>query len=124
MTGTPARLSPPEELADTEQKIFIDLIASKKSTFFEESDLPLLSAYCRVIAKERKTWALLEAEGDIIDGKVNPRLAVWAQTHKSLATLAHKLRLSPQGRSPTNPGKSERPLSYYERQDLEEGKAG
>ena len=52
---------------------------------------------------ERAASAHLEAEGHVIDGKPSPWLAVLAQSLKAMSTLSHRLRLSPQGRTPTNP---------------------
>jgi phage terminase small subunit len=106
-------------LGEVERRLFIDLIGASKPEAFRPSDLPLLCAYCRAIAKERQAWARLEAEGDVVDGKPSPWLAVWAQAHKSMIAFSHRLRLSPQGRSPTNPSRPERPLSVYDRMNLE-----
>jgi Phage terminase, small subunit len=119
ITGTLSRLSPPADLGEVERRLFIDLIGASKPEAFRPSDLPLLCAYCRAIAKERQAWGRLEAEGDVIDGKPSAWLAVWAQAHKSMLAFSHRLRLSPQGRSPTNPARPERPLSAYDRMDLE-----
>jgi phage terminase small subunit len=117
ITGTPSRLSPPADLGEVERQVFLDLITSNKAEAFRPSDLPLLCAYCRAIAKERQAWARLAAEGDVVDGKPSPWLAVWAQAHKSMLSFSHRLRLSPQGRTPSLPTR-EPPLNAYERMDL------
>jgi phage terminase small subunit len=118
ITGTPHRLSPPADLGQVERQLFIDLIGASKPEAFRPSDLPLLCAYCRAISKERQAWARLEAEGDVVDGKPSPWLAVWAQAHKSMLAFSHRLRLSPQGRTPSLPTR-EPSLNAYERMDLE-----
>ena len=86
-------------------------------THFRASDLPLLGAYVRAVEMERTASAHLEAEGHVIDGRPSPWLAVLAQALKGMATLSHRLRLSPQGRSPTNP-KRPPSVSYYDRARL------
>jgi phage terminase small subunit len=114
VSGVPERLRPPPELTETERKIFIDIVAANKPDHFRPSDLDLLAGYCRAIARERKGSAHLEAEGEVVDGRVNPWLAVVTAATKSVLAYAHKLRLSPQGRSPTNPKRPEPALSHYE----------
>lgn len=80
--------------------------------------MPLLTSYIRAIEMERAASAHLEAEGHVIDGKPSPWLAVLAQSLKAMSTLSHRLRLSPQGRSPTNPKRTPS-VSYYDRARLE-----
>jgi hypothetical protein len=54
---------------------------------------------------------------------VSPWRAVLTCAEKSMVALSHRLRLSPQGRSPTvsgHPGKPSPTLSYYDLMDLRE----
>jgi phage terminase small subunit len=124
ISGSPERLKPPSDLTPIERAIFVEIVAGCKADHFRHSDLPLLAAYCAAIALEREAIIRLREDGRVIDGRVNPWLSVLAQAHKSMLAFSHRLRLSPQGRSPTNPSRPERPLSYYERQAIGEGKAG
>jgi phage terminase small subunit len=124
ISGSPERLKPPGDLTPIERAIFVEIVAGCKADHFRPSDLPLLAAYCAAIALEREAITRLREDGRVIDGRVNPWLSVLAQAHKSMLAFSHRLRLSPQGRSPTNPSRPERALSYYERQAIEEGKAG
>jgi hypothetical protein len=55
-----------------------------------------------------------------VDGKPSPWLAVQAQSLKGMSILSHRLRLSPQGRSSTNP-KRPPSVSFYERAHLADG---
>jgi hypothetical protein len=103
-----------QRVTEVERRLFIDLIADEKPEKFRSSDLPLLVEYCRTIALADEAWRDLRAGKDR-----RSALATLAFAHKSLAAFSHRLRLSPQGRSPTNP-KREPVLSYYERMDLEE----
>ena len=115
--GAPQRLRPPAELDATERKIFVDLVAASKPEHFRASDLPLLCAYCRSIALERRSAAALKA------GKDKEALPRWTQATKAMVTLSMRLRLSPQARAPNNPSRPqsrrEQPTSYYDRVHLE-----
>jgi phage terminase small subunit len=116
VTGAPIRLSPPSDLTPDERQVFCDLVASSKPEHFRASDLPLLSAYCRAIAIERRSAQELAAGDD-------KALARWNGATKAMVSLSMRLRLSPQSRAPNNPSrpgsKLERPLSVYERMSLE-----
>src|SRR5215831_10722476 len=87
--GAPQRLHPPLELNATERKIFIDLVASNKPEHFRNSDTPLLAAYCRAIALERRSAAAL-AKGD------DKALVHWREAVRAMIPLSLRLRLSPQ----------------------------
>src|SRR6476619_4410771 len=112
------RLQPPADLGEDARKIFIDIVLANEATAFRASDMPLLTAYCRAIVQEQTASAHLEAEGHVIDGKPSPWLAVLGQSQKALVAFAHRLKLSPQSRSPSNPTR-QKPLSYFERMQLE-----
>jgi hypothetical protein len=116
VTGAPIRLSPPSDLTPDERQIFLDLVASCRPEHFRVGDLPLLSAYCRAIALERRSAQELAAGDD-------KAVVRWNAATKAMLGLAMRLRLSPQSRQPNNPsrpgGKPERPLSVYERMALE-----
>jgi hypothetical protein len=112
------RLRPPADLSGDGRQLFLDIVLACEPMQFRASDLPLLSAYVRAVEMERTASAHLEREGHIVDGKPSPWLAVLAQSLKAMSTLSHRLRLSPQGRSPTNP-KRPQAVSYYDRARLE-----
>ena len=120
--GSPERLRPPSELTEIERQIFLDLVSASKANAFQPSDLPLLVNYVQAVAAARAANDHLRAEGRVVNGRQSPWLAVLAQAQKTMLGFAHRLRLSPQGRSPTNPSrpnKAELPMSYYERMALE-----
>jgi phage terminase small subunit len=121
--GPPPRLHPPDDLTGREREVFVDIVASCTATHFQPQDLPLLCAYARALVLERLAAAQLEAEGYVITGaqgaRPSPWLAVLAQATKSMLALSHRLRLSPQGRSPTNPKRAP-VVSYYGRMALED----
>jgi hypothetical protein len=116
VTGAPPRLCSPTDLTPDERQIFIDLVASAKAEHFRASDLPLLSAYCRAIALERRSAQELAAGDD-------KALARWEKATKAMVALSMRLLLSPQSRAPNNPNRPSRlepSLSYYDRMELEE----
>jgi phage terminase small subunit len=120
--AAPERLRAPLELSEIERTIFIDLVSACKANAFQASDLPLLVNYVQAVAAAREANDHLRVEGRVVNGRQSPWLAVLAQAQKTMLGFAHRLRLSPQGRSPTNPSRPsrpERPLSVYETMALE-----
>ena len=117
----PDRLAPPPDLTPEGRTLFLDIVLANEATHFRPSDTVLLSAYVRACLLEQEASATLAANGHVTgDGKVSPWLSVLAQALKTMSTLAHRLRLSPQGRSPSIP-KRVPPTSYYDRMRLEHG---
>jgi hypothetical protein len=115
--GPSSRLRPPAELTESERKVFIDIVLSCRATHFEPSDLPLLCAYCRAVVQEQKASEKL-AQALARDDGLDRWLRLQSAALKAMGMLSMRLRLSPQGRSPTNPKRPES-ISYYEQMDLE-----
>ena len=89
---------PPADLGERERKTFLDIVLACKPSHFQPSDLPLLAAYCRAIVLERQASNALAVAGHVTeDGRVSPWMKVWEQANKAMLSLAHRLRLSPQG---------------------------
>jgi hypothetical protein len=118
-SGGPVRLSPPVGLQGTARQAFVDIVSACKAGHFQPQDTALLVEYCRATALADEAAAALSA-GAVVDGKVSPWVVVQEKAQRAMAALALRLRLSPQGRSPTIPARSTRPLSYHERQTLME----
>jgi phage terminase small subunit len=125
-TGTPPRLSPPPELVGKARDIFLHTVAALKPGHFEPSDRPLLVEFCRAAALAGEADAALAVGGAVIASdkgpKVNPWLIVQEKAQRAMTALALRLRLSPQGRSPTVPTRpvpAARQISYFERMELE-----
>jgi hypothetical protein len=121
--GAPARLTPPPTLNDDAKRVFIDILCSLRPEHFQPAGGLLLARYaeCAVMAGDAATE--LSANGPVTaDGKPSPWVSVHAQMVKAMIGLAHRLKLSPQSRSPTNPLR-QRPLSYYDRMALERSAA-
>jgi hypothetical protein len=114
------RLRPAKDMSEAERETFIDIVSAVPATHFQPQDQPLLAAYVRAIEMERAAHRQLRDNGPITaDGRTSPWLGVHAHALKSMAALSMRLRLSPQGRSPTNPKRSPS-VSYYERAALDE----
>jgi hypothetical protein len=86
VTGKPSRLTPPSSLNDDEQALFSELIGACDSSHFRESDLPLLISYVQ------STLISRAAAHD------PDRIVIWEKATRMQATLATRLRLSPQSR--------------------------
>lgn len=123
LTGAPPRLSPPPELAGKARDVFLDTVASLKPGHFQPSDRPLLVEFCRAAALAGEADKALAAEGAVVEtergSKVNPWIVVQEKAQRAMAALALRLRLSPQGRSPTIPTRPAPQVSYFERMELE-----
>src|SRR5262245_41405083 len=93
------RLSPPPEMGRIEQKIWMEVVSGADSEHFQASDAPLLGAYCRAAALERRASEEL-AVAAVAHGTPSPWLEVHASAVRSMTALAVKLRLSPKARTP------------------------
>jgi hypothetical protein len=52
--GGPPRLTAPPELAESERRVFADIVGACEPAHFRPSDLPLLTAYCRAVVLEQE----------------------------------------------------------------------
>jgi hypothetical protein len=102
--GEPARLDPPTHLNDGERALFVELVDACNPRHFVPSDLPLLVSYVQ---------ATLLSRHAIADAAKEPgALAIWEKATRMQATLATRLRLSPQARlDPKTVGRQELPLA-------------
>ena len=84
--GKPPRLRPPPHLNDDERSLFDELVGACDSRHFVESDLPLLASYVQA--------TLIARDAAHAPSKV----LLWEKAVRMQATLATRLRLSPQSR--------------------------
>ena len=118
----PPRLRAPASLSREGRDVFIEIAGSVKATHFLPSDSALLAAYAEVIIEMRIASERVRAEGMVdAEGKITSWFSAQERLAKTMSVLAHRLRLSPQGRSPTNPSRASR-LSVYE--EIERGGSG
>jgi hypothetical protein len=85
--GKPQKLTPPADLQEAERAMFVELIDACDARHFRLSDLPLLTSYIQ---------ATLLARGTARDPN---NIAVWEKAVRVQASLATRLRLSPQSRT-------------------------
>jgi hypothetical protein len=117
--SSPERLLAPIGLTTAEKKIFTDLVVNNKPEHFKPSDLPLLVAYTHSIAAEQALSRRI--------AKDNASLMRWERACRVMNMLSHRLRLSPQSRSPTHSGARPQPDgraaarigNYFERMKVE-----
>ena len=115
--GRPTRLHPPASLGKAERALFVDLVAACAPTHFRPSDLPLLCRYCETaILGEQAAHEL--RNGTVIDGKPSPWITVQEKAVRAMVSLSMRLRLSPQARQETNSTRPVKPISAYERMQL------
>jgi hypothetical protein len=114
------RLRPPPELTTAEKQIFVELVATNKPEHFRPSDLPLLVAYVHACALEIALARQITADD-------NQTLLRWERACKVMTALSARLRLSPQSRTPTHPGRPNpngaelRPINYFDKMRLADG---
>jgi hypothetical protein len=89
--GEPPRLNPPADLTDDERILFVELVDVCSRRHFVPSDMPLLVSYVQATLLSRR--AITNAAKDA------SALASWEKAVRMQATLATRLRLSPQSRA-------------------------
>jgi hypothetical protein len=110
-------MKPPPELTAEERAIFAATVGSHEAEHFRASDVPMLSAYCRSAALEKRSGIELAKEPLSANGQVSGWAVIHGHAVKDMLGLALKLRISPQARAKTST-KAEPKLSYYERMAL------
>jgi hypothetical protein len=112
--GTPA------SLGDAEKRAFVDLVMSCPSGQFLSCDLPLLCAWAETVALRERMATRMSIEGELDEkGKPSGAFTIHKEATKTLNALALRLRVSPQSRAQKAPRREVRPVSYYERMELE-----
>jgi hypothetical protein len=82
----PPRLQPPPHLNDDERSLFDELVGACDPRHFVESDLPLLASYVQATLIARDA------------ARAPSKIVLWEKAVRMQATLATRLRLSPQSR--------------------------
>jgi hypothetical protein len=118
--GEPGRLAPPASLGEAEKRAFVDLVMSCPSGQFLSCDLPLLCAWAETVALRERMATRMAVEGELDEkGKPSGAFTIHKEATKTLNALALRLRVSPQSRAQKAPRREVRPVSYYERMELE-----
>lgn len=90
VNGEPPRLNPPPDLTDGERSLFLEIAGACSPKHFVPSDLPILISFVQATLLSRQ--AIKKAANDAT------ALATWEKATRMQATLATRLRLSPQAR--------------------------
>jgi phage terminase small subunit len=113
------RLRPPSRLKGRARAIFVATVSGCAIEHFRASDQPFLERFAESSALAEEAAEKLAAEGAVARDKLSPWFAVHQAATKTMNSLALRLRLTPQSRSPravkTRPG----PQSYYDLMRLE-----
>jgi hypothetical protein len=117
------RLRPPANMPEPERNLFASLIGAHPPSYFQSSDMVLLSQYCAAAVLNEKAAAELRM-APIIDGKPSPWLPIFEKTNRAVIALSARLRVSPQARAPNAPTRREPQLSAYERMRLTDADDG
>jgi hypothetical protein len=99
VVGPEPRLLPPPEMGGIERQIWMQVVAGTGPNHFQASDAPLLGAYVRACALERRASDEL-AISVVQNGAPSSWLAVHGSAVRSMVSSAVKLRQSPKGRTP------------------------
>jgi hypothetical protein len=102
VTGEPPRLTPPSFLSADEVALFTEVVAACDASHFRDSDLPLLISFVQATLMSR-------------DSAHDPsKIMVWEKATRMQATLATRLRLSPQSRlDPKTVGRHRQPQGPF-----------
>jgi hypothetical protein len=118
------RLKAPATLPAAERKVFTALIAASPADQFTSADTDLLCAWAETTVLRQRAAKELAALGSPVqpDGSVSPWVGIHQRAVKTLSALAIRLRISPQGRSPTARASKVKggELSVYETMELGE----
>jgi phage terminase small subunit len=124
-SGAPPRLQVPAELSGKAAQTFISIVAASRAGHFLPQDEGLLVEYCRAVALADEAANELRINGAVIIGVRGPQISPWTlvqeKAQRAMAALAVRLKLGPQMRGLAVSARAERPLSYHERQALEQG---
>ena len=100
--GSRPRITPPAGLTKAERSLFTELAAD--AGHLVQADAPLLAAYTQAVILSRRA------------GRDPARIEAWERITRVMASLATKLRLTPQARTDAKTtARGQRPLSHYER---------
>jgi hypothetical protein len=92
----------------------------RKRRIFALFDLPLLCAWAETVALRERMATRMAVEGELDEkGKPSGAFTIHKEATKTLNALALRLRISPQARMQKAPKRQMRPVSYYERLELE-----
>ena len=101
------RIPPPADLTEYQAQLWMSITATKPADWFQADCLPLLSAYCKHIS----TAAVIDQQIDAVEPEQITDLKFLRQYQKlldmrekqtrAIASLATKMRLTPQSRYDT-----------------------
>lgn len=91
-------LRPPSDLSPAGLAVWEEIAGCVPPGHFRVSDFSLLRAYCEAAGLAGIAAGELAADGAVVDGRVSPWVGVLERAHRSMASLALRLRLCPSSR--------------------------
>ena len=92
------RLGPPESLTPDGADLWREIVASKPAEWFQVDTAPLLEAFCTLTVEYRRAAKALALAGPQDLGSYRVLVEVVTKLAKDMASLATKMRLTPQSR--------------------------
>jgi hypothetical protein len=86
VNGDASRLTPPSSLNDAERSLFSEIVSACDASHFRRSDLPLIVSFVQSTLISRAA------------ARDPDKITVWEKATRMQATLATRLRMSPQSR--------------------------
>jgi hypothetical protein len=93
------RLAPSPEAPPEVVEVFGEIVRAAPAEHFRAGDAPLIEGYAQAIVLSRQATTALAAEGPVVAGRTNPWLVCQEKSHRAIAALSARLRLSPQHRA-------------------------
>lgn len=104
------RIRPPHDLSDEETEIWAAIVSVHPAEWFSVANAPLLVQFCRHTVHARRIGELIERMTNDLDiDEYDKLLNMQVRESRAIATLATKLRLTPQ--AITNHRGNKRPIT-------------
>lgn len=87
--------APPADLPAEAKALWKTSVAARPASEWSPADQTLLALYVHAAIDVRRMNSLIEREGEVVDGRINPRVQVRAYRERLLLDVAKRLRLTP-----------------------------
>jgi phage terminase small subunit len=86
------------EAPEDVRAVFARIVYDTGADHFRASDSDLVEQYSQAICLAREAFQQLQAEGPVLNGRVNPWQTVLEKANRASVSLSQRLRLAPQSR--------------------------
>jgi hypothetical protein len=112
--GATRPLQPPFELSEAERETFASIVATVKAGHFQPADARLIGLYAQALGLARRSGEALDRD---LTNPAPTLIRAYNAATQRVCSLATKLRLTPQSRSPQKSARTNdapRQVSYYD----------